>query len=97
MCSGRPESQVANLHLLTTPPLPSLQMPIDAVCSPSGPLLAWLRRVRVRRLEFKHTAAAPLDDLGCQGFTSSEQRYRAAISTLLATIEFITNSAATLQ
>lgn len=72
-------------------------MPIDAACPPSPALLAWLRHVRVRRLEFLHIAAAPSSDLGCLGFASSEQRYRAAISTLLATAEFVRNSAATLQ
>jgi hypothetical protein len=72
-------------------------MPIDAVCPPSPALLAWLRRVRVRRLEFQHCSAAPLGDLSCLGFASSEQRYRAAISTLLATAEFVRSSAETLQ
>jgi hypothetical protein len=60
-------------------------------------VLAWLRRIRVRSLCFQHSEAAPLGDLTCQGFTCSEQRYRAAISTLLATTEFISHSAATLQ
>jgi hypothetical protein len=72
-------------------------MPIDACCPPSPQLLAWLRRVKVRRLEFEQQQAVPHGDLGCLGFASSEQRYRASVSTLLATLDFITNSAATLQ
>ena len=72
-------------------------MPIDACCPPSPQLLAWLRRVRVRRLEFEQHAAAPHGALACLGFASSEQRYRASVSTLLATLDFITNSADTLR
>lgn len=83
------------LARLVLPRIP--QMPIDAACPPSPAVLAWLRRIRVRSLCFQHSEAAPLGDLTCQGFTSSEQRYRAAISTLLATTEFISHSAATLQ
>ena len=75
-------------------------MPISAVVPPSSDLIAWLRRVKVQRLEFVHSAAAAAaahDVLACQGFASSEQRYRASISTLLATLDFIKNSADTLQ
>lgn len=76
-----------------------MQIPIAAVCPPSFNLISWLRRVKVRRLEFQHHAAAATsnDDLACQGFASSEQRFRASISTLLATLDFIKNSAPTLQ
>lgn len=72
-------------------------MPLDAVVPPHTRLLAWLRRVRCRRLEFVHGGAEKGDDLGCQGFASSEQRFRAAISTLLATLDFLKNSGPTLQ
>ena len=76
-----------------------MQIPITAVVPPSPPLLAWLRRVPVRHLEFRHeaAAAAPGGALACQGYATSEQRYRAAISTLLATLEFVKRSAASLQ
>lgn len=72
---------------------PLLQMPLEVECAPSPPLLAWLRRVRVRRLVFQQSAAAPRSSLSCMGYVSSEQRYRAAISTLLATLDFIKHSA----
>ena len=72
-------------------------MPIDAVCPPSPALIAWLRRVRVRRLEFVQRPSERGDALCAQGFASSEQRYRASIATLLATLDFITNSAGCLR
>lgn len=85
------------LSLHPSRPLPVPQMPIDAVCPPSNALIAWLRRVRVRRLEFVQRASERGDALCVQGFASSEQRYRASISTLLATLDFITHSAGCLR
>lgn len=72
-------------------------MPIDAVCPPSPALIAWLRRVRVRCLEFVQRPSERGDALCAQGFASSEQRYRASIATLLATLDFITHSAGCLR
>ena len=76
---------------------PPAQTPVDAVCPPSPELIAWLRRVRVRRLEFVQRASERGDALCAQGFASSEQRYRASIATLLATLDFINNSASCLR
>ncbi len=92
--SGHPAA-----HRPTSPAcrLPALQMPIDAVCPPSPALIAWLRRVRVRRLEFVQRPSERGDALCAQGFASSEQRYRASIATLLATLDFITHSAGCLR
>lgn len=72
-------------------------MPIDAVCPPSPALIAWLRRVRVRCLEFVQRPSERGDALCAQGFASSEQRYRASIATLLATLDFIGHSASCLR
>lgn len=74
-----------------------MQMAVNVVCPPSTDLLAWLRRVRVSRLELQQSAAAPRSSLTCLGYVSSEQRYRAAVSTLLATFDFIKHSAPTLK
>lgn len=72
-------------------------MAIEVVCPPSTALLAWLRRLRVSRLELQQSAAAPRSSLTCLGYVSSEQRYRASVSTLLATSDFIKHSAPTLR
>lgn len=72
-------------------------MPIEVTSPPSTALLAWLRRVRVSRLELQQSAAAPRSSLTCLGYVSTEQRYRAAVSTLLATFDFIRHSAPCLR
>lgn len=72
-------------------------MPIDVICPPSFPLIAWLRHVRVRRLDLQQTAVAPHSELPSLGFTGSEQRFRASVATLLATLDFIKLSAPCLR
>ena len=67
---------------------------MTVVSPPSAALLAWLRTVTVRRLEFVHGGDAA--NLSCQGYSSWEQRYRAQVATLLGTLDFARKSARTL-
>eukprot|EP00887_Chlorella_sp_A99_P003701 scaffold7.g3701.t1 len=68
-------------------------VPLAVRCEPSLKLLAWLRCVPVRRLEFVHPRSRSSSDQRHLGFQSGEQRYRAPVATLLATLDFVRRSA----
>lgn len=82
---------------LSPPHVPSLfiriQIPLVVTCRPTKKLLGWLRRMPVARLTFHLESATSSSEAN---YTYSELCHRADICTLLSSIDFQNNSAASL-